>query len=43
MSAADAMVFVIDDDPSFRDSVELLIRSPPRFLSLLNVNTPPLP
>jgi len=27
MSAADAMVFVIDDDPSFRDSVELLIRS----------------
>lgn len=27
MSAADAMVFVIDDDLSFRDSVELLIRS----------------
>jgi len=27
MSAAHAMVFVIDDDPSFRDSVELLIRS----------------
>ena len=27
MSAADAIVFVIDDDASFRDSVELLIRS----------------
>lgn len=27
MTAADAMVFVIDDDPSFRDSVEMLIRS----------------
>lgn len=27
MRAADAIVFVIDDDPSFRDSVELLIRS----------------
>ena len=27
MSAADAIVFVIDDDASFRESVELLIRS----------------
>src|SRR5262245_53328089 len=27
MSAADAIVFVIDDDPSFRDAVDLLIRS----------------
>jgi FixJ family two-component response regulator len=27
MNAADAIVFVIDDDASFRDSVELLIRS----------------
>src|SRR5262245_56031132 len=27
MSGADAIVFVIDDDPSFRHSVELLIRS----------------
>ena len=27
MTATDAIVFVIDDDPSFRDSVALLIRS----------------
>lgn len=27
MSAADAIVFVIDDEPSFRDSVDLLIRT----------------
>jgi FixJ family two-component response regulator len=27
LNAADAIVFVVDDDTSFRDSVELLIRS----------------